>query len=252
MALNDDCISYIFKQIHDFYDHIRLSYVNKTFHTISYHWIYTIPNYFTNHVPPPFLINRYTFYYKLVFDHDSFLAYNLKTSRCHIHILELINESGFVSMKNHHIKSLFHNNRHIHTIIFPNIKVTSNYSFRFLKNCHTIDISHSNITDIGVSFLENCRNINLSWCNNISPKSLVFLKNCHTIKLSGSHITDDYIKILTKSKYYRISLICANITNNYVKLLNCQFLTIFCCGNITSDCVEYLRNKDIVVKHVSP
>lgn len=43
MILDEDYISYIFRQIRDCRDHVRLSQINKTFNKISYDWIYMIP-----------------------------------------------------------------------------------------------------------------------------------------------------------------------------------------------------------------
>ena len=64
-----------------------------------------------------------------------------------------------------------------------------------LKNCHTLDISCTNITDASVSELKNCHTLDLRRTN-ITDASVSELKNCHTLYLYETKITDECVNIL--------------------------------------------------------
>ncbi len=64
-----------------------------------------------------------------------------------------------------------------------------------LKNCHTLDISLTKITDESVKELKNCHTLYISG-KKITDESAKELKNCHTLHLNGTDITDECVKEL--------------------------------------------------------
>jgi hypothetical protein len=71
-----------------------------------------------------------------------------------------------------------------------NTKIT-NEDVAYLKNCHTLNLSWTKITD--VIELKNCHTLNLIGTDITDFSGL---KNCHTLNLSWTKITDECIKML--------------------------------------------------------
>lgn len=66
---------------------------------------------------------------------------------------------------------------------------------KLLSNCHTLDLSNTNITDESVKMLSNCHTLGLNFTF-ATDESVKMLGNCHTLNLRGMKITDDSVKIL--------------------------------------------------------
>jgi Leucine-rich repeat (LRR) protein len=112
---------------------------------------------------------------------------------------------------------------------FKNIKINPcriHLYINKLKNCHTLDLSDTNITDVSVKELKNCHTLNLYWCKNITDDSIKELKNCHTLNLSRTKITDEGVKELKNCHTLKLSF--TKITDVSVKeLKNCHTLYIY-------------------------
>ena len=104
---------------------------------------------------------------------------------------------------------------------FKNLKISSrcdiNLFINKLKNCHTLDLQNTNITDESVKLLGNCHTLNLSYTN-ITDESVKLLGNCHTLYLFFCiKITDESVKLL--GNCHTLDLFNTKITNESVKLL---------------------------------
>src|ERR687891_443414 len=63
------------------------------------------------------------------------------------------------------------------------------------KHCHSLDLSHTKVTDESVKELKDCHTLDLS-NTNVTDESVKELKNCHTLYLSHTNVTGDLIKNL--------------------------------------------------------
>jgi hypothetical protein len=126
---------------------------------------------------------------------------------------------------------------------FKNIKIYNcdvDLYINKLKNCHTLDLSCTNITNESVKELKNCHTLNLSFCNKITDESVKELKKCHTLNLSDTNITDESVKELKNC--HTLDLSGTNITDESVKeLKNCHTLDLSG-TNITDESVKELKN----------
>src|SRR5579863_9921149 len=71
--------------------------------------------------------------------------------------------------------------------------VNVNLFVKELKNCHTLNLAGTNITDISVRELKKCHTLYLS-STNITDISVRELKHCHTLNLSSTKITDESVR----------------------------------------------------------
>ncbi len=110
---------------------------------------------------------------------------------------------------------------------FRNLRFSSmcnvNSFIDLIKNCHTLDLTWTNITDESVIELKNCHTLYL-YRTNITDKSVKELKNCHTLSLSNTNITYESVK----------------------ELKHCHTLHLYR-TNITDECVKELRTNGVIV-----
>ncbi len=60
-----------------------------------------------------------------------------------------------------------------------------------IKNCHTLRLAWTNITNESVIELKNCHTLYIHHCKKIADKSVKELKNCHTLYLFFPGRTDE-------------------------------------------------------------
>lgn len=137
---------------------------------------------------------------------------------------------------NHVIKNYQFKTLHIWLYIDVNLYID------YLKHCHTLRVTGTNITDESVKQLKNCHTLFLS-LNNITDESVKTLKNCHTLHLSHNN-TDESVKELNNC--HTLSLTDTKITDESVKMLNCKILTLFN-TNVTDECIKILRLTGCIV-----
>ena len=99
-----------------------------------------------------------------------------------------------VYLKNDSICSFVLNHFKFRNLLF-NSKCNVNSFIGLIKNCHTLDLYWSNITDESVKELKNCHTLNL-FGTMITDESAKELKNCHTLFLVMTNITDECVKEL--------------------------------------------------------
>jgi hypothetical protein len=166
---------------------------------------------------------------------------------------ELISHCYKVIIRKHHwINKQFYLWKYIDHVLtnynFKNIMINSRYSdvnryIYNLKNCHTLDLRYTNITNESVKELKNCHTLNLSWTN-ITDKSVKELKNCHILYLTGTNVTDESVKELKNCHTLYLSF-CKKITDNSVKeLKNCHSLYLNA-TNVTDECIKKLKNYKV-------
>src|SRR5579863_3152954 len=92
--------------------------------------------------------------------------------------------------------------KNCHTLDLYCTKVTDE-SVRELKNCHTLNLCYTNVTDESIRELKNCHTLSL-FKTNITDKSVRELKNCHTLDLRYTNVTDESIRELKNCHTLRL------------------------------------------------
>lgn len=93
-----------------------------------------------------------------------------------------------------------------------------------LRNCHTVNLSNTSITDKGAKLLCNCHTLILAFTR-ITDESVKLFGNCHTLDISCTFVTDESMKYL--SNCHSLDISDTGITDNGIKFLgNCNTLKI--------------------------
>src|SRR5579863_10351023 len=90
------------------------------------------------------------------------------------------------------LEHIIKNYRFRNLSIFPHVNI--NRFVKELKNCHTLYLSNTNITDASVRELKNCHTLDLSYTK-VTDASIKEL-NCHTLYLYSAEVTDKLVKEL--------------------------------------------------------
>ena len=160
-----------------------------------------------------------------------------------------------------HMKIIRNHNWNKYIFIRTNsmmIHIINNYKFRNLdigscvdinmyvdklKNCHTLDLSHTNISDTSIIELKNCHTLDLSYtdiANGISK-----LGTCHTLNLCHTNVTD--IDVGKLNTCHKLDLSYTNTTDASIsKLGNCRILILYK-TKVTDECVSRLRLGGCIV-----
>src|SRR5579863_1830669 len=118
-------------------------------------------------------------------------------------------------------------------------RVNINNFVKELKNCHTLDLFYTNITDESVRELKNCHTLDLRYTK-ITDASVRELKNCHTLYLSHTNVTDDSIRELKNC--HTLDLAGTDVTDTSIReLINCHTLNL-AGTDITDESVKELKN----------
>ena len=112
------------------------------------------------------------------------------------HKLMIRNNSWFkyFYIKNNIILNYVLNNYKLKKLIISS-KCDGNLHILKLKNCHTLDLSCTKITDSSVKELKKCHTLNLRKTK-ITDSCVKELKNCHTLDLYGTKISNECIEEL--------------------------------------------------------
>lgn len=240
---NDDCISHVFRQLHSFRGHIRLSMINKQWNNVSYFWINCIPNYLCRKLIIFDLFNNIVSRYKNI----SFLNLShTAISDSHIKLLLLsCRVDSLVLYGCSHLTDdsvTFLSQFRFHILDLCGCENICNDSIKLLSNCHVLHIgtpvltdsgiplpchdlrrlyfTGSKITDLGLSRLlsspsiSSLNTLRLHSCKLITNVGLQFLPHAkHLLKLyvNYTNITDTCIPYIVQ---------CTNLTSLFFK--NCS------------------------------
>ena len=117
-------------------------------------------------------------------------------------------------------------------------KINVNLYIDYLKNCHTLDLNGTNITDENVKELKNCYDLDLSYTK---ITDVTALTNCYHLNLQGTTITN--LPVFTNC--HELNLKSTYITDESIKLLNCYHLNLSN-TNITNKSINQLKNYDVL------
>lgn len=121
----------------------------------------------------------------------------------------------------------------------------TNENIYHLRNCHKINLqSCKQITDVGVAQLRNCSVLNLLYCNQITVNGIKELHKCKELFLGSPNISNDCLKFLNCDK---LSLFdCPKITNEGMKYgKKYASLKLMWCDNITDEGIKYINSKSL-------
>jgi hypothetical protein len=128
------------------------------------------------------------------------------------------------------------------------------YTSQSLKNSftgQTVDLSETGITDAGLAYLSNVKEIDLNMCENITDAGLAHLENVEKIVLSDcENITDDGLVHLRNVEDINLSN-CNNITNDglaHLRNVKKIDLSNWDCLNITYAGLAHLSNVDVYLR----
>jgi len=154
-----------------------------------------------------------------------------------VNILELLSIKDLITLcsVNRELREIIKNVRLSHVISLKGwtdeklINIVENYNFI------NFDLSLSNVTDVSLEYLTNCRTVNLSFCKLITDEGIKALKNCHTVILSFCRlVTDEGIKFL--GNCHTVNLIgCDQVTDEGIKALkDCHTVNLSGCKLVTN------------------
>jgi hypothetical protein len=137
---------------------------------------------------------------------------------------------------------------------------------QYLTNCHTIDLSYTNIVDDDIKYLKNCHTVRLFDCKNLTNHCTEYLTNCYEVDLNFCNITDEGVLNLTNCKILRLGhtkitrlsipyltncieldISYTNINDDDLKYLeSIENLNISYCKNINYEGIQYLKKIKIL------